>query len=267
MYNRAWVSRPNPSAGSKTASWGGVLGFDVTHASCHNLYPCSPFTFWYSRGPTWSLPFLPTRKDTVSIAPQGKQRAQYDCCCCTQTHAKPFIKHDIIGIYFRIAFDSLVTSFDVSVCPAVCQNHVSVHVAAFVWGTNVPGKEPCFCACCCFCLRYKCAREAFLDGVSWNPRCGFARRRSIAPKTPFLQDPAVVKSISIIEDFQNGSLNLETMHAMFVMCVFRGQFVCLKLFIHGCNGKTKYVVTSVCIVFDLVPHFQAVNARKVTKCL
>ena len=85
--------------------------------------------------------------------------------------------------------------------------------------------------------------------------------------SPFLQDPAVVKSI--IEDFKNGSLYLETLHAMFVMCVcvFRGHFVCLKLCIHGCNGKTKYVVTSVCIVFDLVHHFQGVNARKVTKCL
>ena len=54
---RAWVNRPNPSASSETASWGGVLGFDVTHASCHNLYPCSPFTFWYSRRPTRSNTF------------------------------------------------------------------------------------------------------------------------------------------------------------------------------------------------------------------
>ena len=48
MYNRAWVSRPNPSASSETASWGGVLGFDVTYASCHNLYPCSPFGYFVS---------------------------------------------------------------------------------------------------------------------------------------------------------------------------------------------------------------------------
>ena len=89
----------------------------------------------------------------------------------------------------RISFDSPVTSFHVSVCPAVC----------------------------CLCLRYKCAREAFLDGASWNPRRWLCQKEIHAPKTLFLQDPAVVKSI--IEDFQYGSLNLETIHAMFVMCV------------------------------------------------